>query len=246
MKVMSSKYTVFYLQKCILECVENHKLLDIDFWYTNEELESVLLALFKQDKISLKEMSFLGIPSSIVDSIAILKWFSKKDFETILNMSDDYHKALVIIGRIYAEKTDRSGYPQSKHLISVSNGLDTEEEKTVGLLHDVVEDGYLTLTSLCRFKISPRIIRAVATLTRDKEIHPTYDSYIKNQILPSKSLIVLKTKLKDMKNNQSLERVKDLPTEERRKKALTKYKPYIPLVENRIEEVTLNRKKRFL
>lgn len=40
-----------------------------------------------------------------------------------------------------------------------------------------------------------------------------------------------------MLHNQSPERVKDLPTEEQRHKASTKYKPYIPLVKARAEDL---------
>lgn len=213
--------------------------------FKHEEIEESCIQLFKEEKVFLKELVQIGIPSFMVDYVSARRWFTGKEIDYISKMPDDYFKALTIIGRIYAEKTDRSGYPQSKHLISVSNALDTKEEKTVGLLHDVVEDGYLTLMSLTSiFQFKVREVRAVDVLTRDKEIHSTYDSYIRNQILVSKSLVVLKTKLKDMLHNQSVERVIYLPTEEERHKALTKYKPYIPLVEECIEEVKLERKRR--
>lgn len=243
MKVVNSSKIIFYLKKNILESIQEQKEFDVDFWYTKDDLELSLIELFKAKIITIKDMQKLGINSNIIDSAVVKRWFSLEEFTSILAISDDHLKALAIIGRIYAEKTDRSGYPQSKHLISVSNGVDTLEEKVVGLLHDVVEDGYLTLTSLHLFKIKGRVIKAIKILTRDKEIHSTYDSYVRNQILPSKSLTVLKVKSKDMKNNQSPERVLELPTLEQQQKALNKYKPYIPLLDERIYTLTLKKKE---
>lgn len=247
---------VEYFKKVLLECKEKNKQLEIHSEIP--ELELACIELFQKEtnletpknskeRISLKELKQIGIPSSMVDEIAAKSWFDDRAFpgeiQYIANISDIYWKAFVIVGRIYGERTDKSGNPQSWHLQAVSNALNFKREKVIGLLHDVVEDGYLTLDSLRYiFKFPESIVQAVSILTRDKELYPTYDDYIRKRVLPSRSLGVLKTKLKDMKNNESPERTKDLP-EKARQKALTKYKPYIPLFEERIEEVKLERKR---
>ena len=75
--------------------------------------------------------------------------FTEEEIQFIANMPDDYVKAITVVGRIYAERKDQSGNPESRHLRAVSDALETYEGKVAGFLHDVVEDGYLTLGSLC-------------------------------------------------------------------------------------------------
>lgn len=245
--------TLFYLSSMLIESLKvvillrqiyGKKLVDVRY-YSKEELFQTLYELYMDNKVSLKDLYHLGFSDLMISWVSIRKFFTFEEVQFIKEKyTSDYDKALTIIGRIYAEKTDRSGNPQSRHLLAVSEALDTTEKKTVGLLHDVVEDGYLTFTALHIFGIHGRIIKAGFVLTRDKEKCKTYDVYIKKQILPSRSLLVLETKDKDMLNNQSPERVKDLPTKEAKEKALTKYKPYIPLVQAREEELKLERKRR--
>lgn len=211
---------------------------------TEEDTIRVVALLFKENlkdekfKIPFKELKTLGFSNEVVDRISARIWFTEEELGFIANMEDDYVKAITIVGRIYAERMDSSGNPQSIHLSVVSEALKTYEGKVAGLLHDVVEDNYLTLGSLRYiFQFNEKSVCIVDVLTRDKDIYPTYDSYIKERILPSEILEVQKLKLADMEHNQSPERVKDLPTEERRHKASTKYKPYIPLVKARAEEL---------
>ena len=208
------------------------------------EIEEVLIILLNEENITLNDLEMIGIPNDFIDYVSARRWFTKKEIQDISHMPDDYSKAITIIGRIYGEKMDRSGNPQSRHLIAVSNRMKTKKGKVVGLLHDVVEDGYLTLMSLlCLFIISSSTVQEVRVLTRDKKMHPTYDSYIRNQVLLSRSLLVLEAKDNDMINNQSPERVLCLPTQEEQEKALAKYKPYIPLVKKRIHDLKLERKR---
>lgn len=211
---------------------------------TEEDTIRVVALLFKENlkdekfKIPFKELKTLGFSNEVVDRISARIWFTEEELGFIANMEDDYVKAITIVGRIYAERMDSSGNPQSIHLSVVSDALKTYEGKVAGFLHDVVEDDYLTLGSLAYiFRFNEKSVCIVDVLTRDKDIYPTYDSYIKERILPSDILEVQKLKLADMEHNQSPERVKDLPTEERRHKASTKYKPYIPLVKARAEEL---------
>lgn len=192
-------------------------------------------------KSKLNHLPYLQCLEYLHDWKSVEKWFNEEEVMYISAMPNNYYKALTVVGRIYGEKMDRSGNPQLRHLISVSEAMDTSQKKTVGLLHDVVEDGYLPLGALRLFKIEEEVIFAVDLLTRNKKLY-TYDEYIKKRILPSNNLAVLEVKKADMLNNQSYERIKNLPTEELRQKALHKYKPYIPLLEEKIDELKLERK----
>lgn len=207
---------------------------------TEEEMIKTVSYLLKTKKVCIpfKELKSIGFSSEMIDRISARIWFTKEEIQYIADMPDDYVKAITIVGRIYAERMDQSGNPESRHLKVVSDALETYEGKVAGFLHDIVEDNYLTLGCLRNiFRFNEKSICIVDILTRDKELYPTYDSYIRNRILPSDILEVQEAKLADMEHNQSPERVKNLPTEERRQKASTKYKPYIPLVRMRLEEL---------
>lgn len=156
-------------------------------------------------------------------------------FCPLKSIPDDYTKAIAIIGRVYAEKLDKSGNIALGHFIRVSDCLDTDDEKVVGLLHDVVEDKYITLNDLKNLGFSQEVIDAVAILTRDKEIYPEYEDYI-TSIIESKNYIALKVKLFDMLDNKSPYRINDL-NEEKKKKALNKYKNQLPRVVIAIKEL---------
>ena len=218
--------------------------------FTEEETIEIVAFLLKTEKLRIpfNELQSIGFSSEMVDRISARIWFTEKEIQFIASMQDDYVKAITVVGRIYAERKDQSGNPESRHLCVVSDALETYEGKVAGFLHDVVEDDYLTLGCLRYiFQFNEKSVCIVDILTRDKKLYPTYDSYIRERILPSKILEVQKAKLADMEHNQSPERVKDLPTEERRYKASTKYKPYIPLVKSRVEELEekeLERKRR--
>lgn len=223
-----------------------NRLQELTVFTEYEAIEIVALYL-KTEKLDIpfKELKSIGFSSEMIDRISARIWFTNEEIQFIASMPDDYVKAITIVGRIYAEKMDLSGNPESRHLRVVSDALETYEGKVAGFLHDVVEDGYLTLGSLKYiFQFNEKSVCIVDALTRDKDLYPTYDSYIRARILPSEILEVQKLKLADMEHNQSPERVKDLPTEEKRHKASTKYRPYIPLVKARGEE--LERKRRLV
>ncbi len=208
--------------------------------FTEEETIEIVAFLLKSEKVRIpfKELRTIGFSSEVVDRISARIWFTEEEIQFIANMPDDYVKAITVVGRIYAERKDQSGNPESRHLRAVSDALETYEGKVAGFLHDVVEDGYLTLGSLSYvFRFNEKSVCIVDVLTRDKDIYTTYEAYIFERILPSEILEVPKAKLADMLHNQSPERVKDLPTEEQRHKASTKYKPYIPLVKARAEDL---------
>lgn len=163
-----------------------------------------------------------------------------KFFYPLEAIKDPYLKAIAIIGRVYAESLDYSGNLQTGHLWRVSECLETEEEKIVGLLHDVVEDEKCTLNDLYNLGFFEKIVEAIAILTRDKKKFPNYKDYIQS-IIESRNLIALRVKFWDMEDNQSPIRINDLPPR-RKQKSSTKYKPHIPQVVISIKEIEYTRK----
>ena len=49
-------------------------------------------------------------------------------------------KAIRIVEEAFKDKFDKGGKPYINHLLSVSSRLTTDEQKTVGLLHHLLED----------------------------------------------------------------------------------------------------------
>ena len=158
------------------------------------------------------------------------------DFDRLQEVikKDLYTGVLSIIGRVYRERYDKSGNPESWHLIYTSEYLQTEAEKITALLHDIVEDDYLTFDALI-------------LLRHDKSVFPEYEDYITN-ILESNNLLAIRVKYADMRNNLSQERVGKLE-EQIRVRLKQKWCPQIIRIENKLNELEnndLQRKRRYI
>ncbi len=57
-------------------------------------------------------------------------------------------KAIEIAEQALAGMTDQNGQPYIEHARRVMDAMDTEEEKIVAILHDVVEDTEMSLKDL--------------------------------------------------------------------------------------------------
>ena len=104
----------------------------------------------------------------------------------------------------YAHKgqKDKGGRDYIFHPIEVAAGLETEDEKITGLLHDVLEDTFVKEETL-RNLFGDRICDAVVTLTRkENEGYEEYICRVKNNPL------AVKVKLQDLKHNMDLSRLK--------------------------------------
>lgn len=203
--------------------------------HTSKFLIEVFIDFIRKEYFTLKDLHNLNFSNEFIDNLSIMKYFSEEEVNMISKMPWDEGKAVTIIGRVYAECLDKSKNPVAGHSVRISKCLESEEEKIVALLHDVVEDGYLTFNNLRQFGFSKPILETLKILTRDKSKYQNYGDYI-NSILESKNLTALKIKFWDMQDNQSPYRVKDLD-EVKKEKATHKYRPFIPLVVLAIKEI---------
>ena len=111
-------------------------------------------------------------------------------------------KALDIALQAHVDQIDQQGKPYIGHLLRVAARVsDSHESMTVALLHDIVEDTYVTLTELREQGFPPAILDAVRALT--KMPSETYFEYIEG--IKSNPL-ALKVKLADLQDNLSPER----------------------------------------
>ena len=128
--------------------------------------------------------------------------------------------ALSLAKKAHRGQFDKAGVDYIEHPIYVASQVDTEEEKAVALLHDVIEDSPFTAEELLQAGLPETVVTAVQVLTKKKE--KDYQTYLEN--VKSNSLARV-GKLADLKHNSDLSRLssvtdKDLERLEKYKKAI--------------------------
>ena len=77
--------------------------------------------------------------------------------------------ALSIATEAHKGQFDKAGVDYIEHPIYVASQVDTEEEKAVALLHDVIEDSPFTAEELLQAGLPETVVTAVQVLTKKKE-----------------------------------------------------------------------------
>ena len=131
-------------------------------------------------------------------------------------------KAIELAKQHHKGQTDKAGKPYIEHPLRVMYQVESEEEKIVAVLHDIVEDTDISLDDLRNEGFSKEVVDAVECLT--KQDGENYDSYIERI---SFNPLAVKIKLADLEDNRDLTRLpqvtdKDLERLEKYDKALEK------------------------
>lgn len=111
-------------------------------------------------------------------------------------------KALEIATKAHFGQKDKAGQDYILHPITVASFMNTDEEKAVAYLHDVVEDTNVNFEDLRKI-FSPNIVEAIDAITKRK--NETYEEYLKRV---SMNKIARKVKAADMLHNMDLTRLK--------------------------------------
>ena len=127
--------------------------------------------------------------------------------------------ALQIAKEAHAGQVDKAGKDYILHPITVASYMDTDVEKTIAYLNDVLEDTSVTVDEL-RNHFSNEIVDTVITLTHRKD--ESYFEYIQRI---SKSKLAKKVKVADLLHNLDITRIKE-PTKQDYER-LEKYKKAI-------------------
>ena len=106
-------------------------------------------------------------------------------------------KAIQIAVEAHAGTKDKGGKAYILHPISVMMRVETEEEKIVAILHDVVEDTDWTFDALRKEGFSETVIEALETVTKYSE-EEDYDDFIQRSL---KNDIGRKVKIIDLREN---------------------------------------------
>lgn len=161
-------------------------------------------------------------------------YFTEEELNQLIAMDDLPKKALIIIRKVYQDKKDLSGNPECWHFIAVGDAFEDEERKTVGYLHDIVEDGYITFKDLLLVGFPVPIVNTLRILNYDKSVFKSYEEYITN-IIDSNDIKALDVKNADMLHN--LSRMSALEESERIHRE-NKYHKQRPRIVEKIGEIT--------
>ena len=140
----------------------------------------------------------------------------------LMNQSEQsmFDLALSIAKKAHKGQYDKAGVDYIEHPLFVASLVDTQEEKAVALLHDVLEDSPYTAEELILAGLPETVVSAVQILTKKKG--QDYQQYLE---LVKSSPIARRVKLADLKHNSDLSRLatvteKDLERLEKYKKAI--------------------------
>ena len=133
--------------------------------------------------------------------------------------------ALKIATEAHKGQVDKAGVAYIEHPKFVANLVNTEEEKIVALLHDVIEDTTGTLQDLKKYGFSKEVIEAIILLTKNKTVK--YSEYIRNIKLNKIARIV---KIADLKHNSDISRLSSITQKDLDR--LKKYKEALRILEN--------------
>ena len=128
--------------------------------------------------------------------------------------------ALSIATQAHEGQLDKAGVDYIEHPIYVASQVDTEEEKAVALLHDVIEDSPVSAEELLQAGLPETVVTAVQVLTKKKE--QDYQTYLETV---KKNPLARVVKLADLKHNSDLSRLSSITEKDRER--LKKYKKAI-------------------
>mgnify|MGYP000015291418 FL=1 len=116
------------------------------------------------------------------------------------------NKALDIAYKAHLGQIDKAGAPYILHPMRVVLHCQTEDEKIVALLHDVVEDTPITLEELKTQGFSDDVLAALKCLTKIKG--EDYQTFIQRV---ATNPLAVKVKIQDLKDNMDLSRLGGKP-----------------------------------
>lgn len=127
--------------------------------------------------------------------------------------------AIILAAEVHKNQKDKAGTPYILHPLRVMMKMDSDVEKVIAVLHDVMEDTWVSESDLEDLGFSNEIIKALTRLT--KFGHETYWWYISRLI---NNPLALKVKLAELEDNMDLKRIEN-PTEKDFKR-LRRYRYY--------------------
>ena len=112
--------------------------------------------------------------------------------------------AISLAAEAHRRKKDKAKAPYILHPLRVMLRMETETDRIIAVLHDVVEDTSVTLWDLQIAGYSAEIVDAVKYLTKAKE--EEYEDFIERI---KGNTLAIKIKIADLEDNLNFERIKE-------------------------------------
>ncbi len=128
--------------------------------------------------------------------------------------------ALSIATEAHRGQFDKAGIDYIEHPIFVASQVDSEKEKAVALLHDVIEDSSVTAEELLNAGLPETVVTAVQILSKKKG--QDYQTYLKTV---KSNPLARAVKIADIKHNSDLLRLETITDKDLER--LGKYKKAI-------------------
>jgi len=134
-------------------------------------------------------------------------------------MAGTLERAIAIAAVAHEGQVDKAGAPYILHPLRMMLAVTTPEARMAAVLHDVVEDGDVTLEQLRAEGFPAAVVEAVDALTKREHEEDDYEAFIRRAAL---NPIAREVKLADLRDNSDLSRIAE-PTEKDRTR-IEKYK----------------------
>ncbi len=124
-------------------------------------------------------------------------------------MTDNYEmisKAVRIANAAHANQFDKGGLPYILHPIRVALHCQTDEERIVALLHDVVEDTNITIDDLRKEGFEDNVLEAVAAISKSPG-----EDYMQFIVRVSDNPLATRVKIHDLMDNMDITRLNGKP-----------------------------------
>lgn len=128
-----------------------------------------------------------------------------------------FEKAVILASQVHQGQRDKLGKPYILHPIAVASLVNDFELKTIAMLHDTIEDTWVTAEYLLNYGFTKEIVEAVEGVTNPKD--GDYEAYLRKVKSNPKSRLV---KLADLAHNTSPEREGGLNDARRERYAFAK------------------------
>jgi (p)ppGpp synthase/HD superfamily hydrolase len=130
-----------------------------------------------------------------------------------MNDLRSYERAIRFAVNAHKRVFDKAGMPYILHPLRVAEALDTEEERIVAVLHDVVEDDPNTSIGDIYKAFGDVVGDAVDCMTKLEKVGGKFESYREYLDRVRANPIALRVKLADMTDNSRPDRLASLSVE---------------------------------
>jgi (p)ppGpp synthase/HD superfamily hydrolase len=130
-------------------------------------------------------------------------------------------KAVAIATVCHGNAEDKGKNSYIRHPLRLIEKQETEDEMMVAVLHDVVEDTFLTLNDLEELGFTASQLKILDALTKKPGPDYNHEAYISNI---EHSPVATRIKIDDMEDNCRLDRLKSTPLSNRH---LAKFNQYL-------------------